>query len=48
MTNSPLWLSQTQFFFSLGFLGLFLLTQTGLAWVLVYFKLRSRGGLQQR
>lgn len=48
MTNSPLWLSQTQFFFSLGFLGLFLLTQTGLAWVLVYFKLRGRGGVQSR
>ena len=48
MTNSPLWLSQTQFCLSLGFLGLFLLTQMGLAWVLVYFKLRGRGGSQLR
>ncbi|OXR50574.1 MULTISPECIES: cytochrome ubiquinol oxidase subunit I [unclassified Pusillimonas] len=48
MTNSPLWLSQLQFFFSLGFLGLFLLTQVGLAWVLVFFKLRARGGVQSR
>lgn len=48
MTNPPLWLSQTLFFFSLGFLSLFLLTQMGLAWVLAFFKLRARGGVQSR
>lgn len=41
MTNSPIWLSQIQFFTSLGFLSLFLILELGLAWVLVYFKLRA-------
>src|SRR5690606_5149310 len=41
MTNSPLWLAQIQFFTSLGFLSLFLLLELGLAWLLVYFKLRG-------
>jgi|TARA_A100001391_G_scaffold205410_1_gene205905 cytochrome d ubiquinol oxidase subunit I len=41
MTNSPLWLAQIQFFTSLGFLSLFLLLELGLAWLLVYFKLRA-------
>lgn len=39
MTNSALWLSQIQFFLSLGFLSLFLVVELGLAWVLLFFKL---------
>ncbi|TAL84676.1 MAG: cytochrome ubiquinol oxidase subunit I [Candidimonas sp.] len=39
MTNSALWLSQIQFFLSLGFLALFLVIELGLAWVLLFFKL---------
>ncbi|MEO6985066.1 MAG: cytochrome ubiquinol oxidase subunit I [Paralcaligenes sp.] len=39
MTNSALWLSQIQFFLSLGFLSLFLVIELGLAWVLLFFKL---------
>jgi cytochrome d ubiquinol oxidase subunit I len=41
MTNSPLWLAQIQFFTSFGFLSVFLLLELGLAWLLVYFKLRA-------
>ncbi len=43
MTYSTLWLSQIQFFSSLGFMLLFLVIELGLAWVLLYFKLRSLG-----
>src|SRR3546814_9631059 len=43
MTHTTLWLSQIQFFSSLGFMLLFLALELGLAWVLLYFKLRSRG-----
>lgn len=38
MTNTTVWLSQMQFFISLGFLSLFLLIELGLAWVLFFFK----------
>ncbi|MGB6105559.1 MAG: cytochrome ubiquinol oxidase subunit I, partial [Pusillimonas sp.] len=43
MTHATLWLSQIQFFSSLGFMLLFLAIELGLAWVLLYFKLRSLG-----
>lgn len=43
MTDSTLWLTQIQFFSSLGFMSLFLAMELGLAWVLLYFKLRSLG-----
>lgn len=43
MTHSTLWLAQIQFFSSLGFMLLFLVVELGLAWVLLYFKLRSLG-----
>lgn len=43
MTYSTLWLSQIQFFSSLGFMVLFLVVELGLAWVLLYFKVRSLG-----
>ena len=43
MMHSTLWLSQIQFFSSLGFMLLFLVIELGLAWVLLYFKLRSLG-----
>jgi cytochrome d ubiquinol oxidase subunit I len=43
MTYSTLWLTQIQFFSSLGFMLLFLVIELGLAWVLLYFKLRSFG-----
>lgn len=43
MTHSTLWLAQTQFFTSLGFMLLFLALELGLAWVLIYFKLRALG-----
>ncbi|MGB3287941.1 MAG: cytochrome ubiquinol oxidase subunit I [Burkholderiaceae bacterium] len=43
MTYSTLWLAQIQFFSSLGFMLLFLAIELGLAWILLYFKLRSRG-----
>ncbi len=43
MTYSTLWLAQTQFFTSLGFMLLFLALELGLAWVLLYFKLRALG-----
>lgn len=43
MTYSTLWLSQIQFFSSLGFMVLFLVIELGLAWVLLYFKIRSLG-----
>ena len=42
MTNSALWLSQIQFFISLGFLSLFLVIELGLAWLLLFFKIRGR------
>ena len=44
MTYSTLWLAQIQFFSSLGFMLLFLVVELGLAWVLLYFKIRARGG----
>lgn len=44
MTHLALWISQAQFFVSLSFMLLFLLLEIGLAWALVYFKLRSLGG----
>lgn len=43
MTYSTLWLSQIQFFSSLGFMLLFLVIELGLAWVLLYFRVRSLG-----
>ncbi|MEB2401399.1 MAG: cytochrome ubiquinol oxidase subunit I [Alcaligenaceae bacterium] len=43
MTYSTLWLSQIQFFASLGFMLMFLVIELGLAWVLLYFKLRAFG-----
>lgn len=42
MTHTTLWLSQIQFFSSLGFMLLFLALELGLAWVLLYFKLRAQ------
>lgn len=42
MTQSALYLSLTQFFMSLGFLLVFLATELGLAWVLLYFRIRAR------
>lgn len=41
MTQSALYLSLTQFFMSLGFLLVFLATELGLAWVLLYFRIRA-------
>jgi cytochrome d ubiquinol oxidase subunit I len=41
MVISTLWLLQIQFFLSLGFLSLFLVVELGLAWVLLYFKIRA-------
>lgn len=43
MTHTTLWLSQIQFFSSLGFMLLFLTIELGLAWMLLYFKLRWQG-----
>ncbi|HUH60699.1 MAG TPA: cytochrome ubiquinol oxidase subunit I [Candidimonas sp.] len=43
MTYSTLWLSQLQFFSSLGFMLMFLVIELGLAWALLYFKIRSLG-----
>lgn len=43
MTHSALSLSHAQFFLSLGFMLLFLALELGLAWVLLYFKLRTFG-----
>jgi len=44
MTHLALWISQAQFFMSLSFMLLFLLLEIGLAWALVFFKLKSLGG----
>jgi cytochrome bd ubiquinol oxidase subunit I len=41
MTNSELWLAQIQFSISLGFMSLFLMIELGLAWVLLFFKIRA-------
>lgn len=41
MTYSSLWLSQIQFFTSLGFMLMFLALELGLAWMLAYFRVRS-------
>lgn len=43
MTHSTLWLAQTQFFSALGFMLLFLVLEFGLAWVLLYFRIRAAG-----
>jgi cytochrome d ubiquinol oxidase subunit I len=43
MTYSTLWLSQLQFYTSLGFMLMFLVIELGLAWILLYFKVRSLG-----
>lgn len=43
MTYSTLWLSQLQFYSSLGFMLMFLVIELGLAWALLYFKVRSLG-----
>lgn len=43
MTQPTLWLSQLQFFSSLGFVLLFLALELGLVWLLLYFRLRSLG-----
>jgi cytochrome d ubiquinol oxidase subunit I len=42
MTQSALYLSLTQFFMSMGFLLIFLAAELGLAWVLLYFRVRAR------
>lgn len=42
MTQSALYLSLTQFFMSLGFMLVFLAAELGLAWVLLYFRIRAR------
>ncbi len=44
MTQTALFLSLGQFLASFGFLLLFLLLELGLAWVLLYFRLRARRG----
>jgi cytochrome d ubiquinol oxidase subunit I len=41
MMQSTLWLALLQFFSSTGFVLLFLVLQVGLAWLLVYFRIRS-------
>lgn len=41
MTHSTLWLAQIQFFSALGFMLLFLVLEFGLAWVLLYFRIRA-------
>lgn len=41
MTHTTLWLSQIQFYSSLGFMALFLMMELGLAWMLAYFRIRS-------
>lgn len=41
MTDSALWLSLTQFYLSIGFMALFATIELGLAWVLLYFKVRG-------
>jgi len=43
MTHSTLWLAQIQFFSALGFMLLFLVLEFGLAWVLLYFRIRAAG-----
>lgn len=43
MTHSTLWLAQIQFFSALGFMLLFLALEFGLAWVLLYFRIRATG-----
>ncbi|HUH40028.1 MAG TPA: cytochrome ubiquinol oxidase subunit I, partial [Castellaniella sp.] len=44
MTQTALFLSLAQFLTSLGFMLAFLALELGLAWVLLYFRLRARGG----
>lgn len=44
MTHLALWFSQAQFFMSLSFMLLFLLLEIGLAWALVFLRLRALGG----
>lgn len=41
MSNLTPWLSQIQFFLSLGFLSLFLVIELGLAWALLFFKIKA-------
>lgn len=41
MTHSTLWLAQIQFFSGFGFMLLFLVLEFGLAWVLLYFRIRA-------
>src|SRR5690625_2295912 len=43
MTHLTLWLAQTQFFSSMGFMLLFLALELGLAWTLLYFRIRAMG-----
>src|SRR5690554_5119322 len=47
MTHLALWFSQAQFFMSLSFMLLFLLLEIGLAWALVFLRLRALGGAQR-
>lgn len=44
MTHLALWISQAQFFMSLSFMLLFLLLELGLAWALLFFKVRALSG----
>lgn len=44
MTQTALFLSLAQFLTSLGFMLAFLALELGLAWVLLYFRLRARAG----
>lgn len=43
MTHSTLWLAQIQFFSSFGFMLLFLVLEFGLAWVLLFFRIKAAG-----
>lgn len=43
MTQSALWVSQLQFFSSVGFVLLFFAIELGLAWLLLFFRIRSLG-----
>lgn len=45
--NTILWLSQIQFFISLGFMAVFAAMGLGLSWLLLFFRLRSLGGQAQ-
>ena len=44
MTYSALWLIQLQFFLSVGFMAVFFALELGLAWSLVFFRVRALAG----